>query len=187
MNKKKITILLVVFFISETIKALKKSFSTPIRTYPLGEYSERVPHYVGKRNYGREKRYELIKDLKSNDISSKDTVKIVCGECSDGIRKFAEKAAEKGLNVELISGPTLKEDVEKEINEMKEKFHINFFKANIRPRDHGVLFRKNMYLEEPHDEGGIYETAMVVKNARDDVIASFERHFNDLKRNSTKT
>lgn len=157
--------------VAEAINALKK----PIRTHPLGEFSERVVHFDDGKNVGRIRRKELLKHLSPHSL-----ILIICGELSEGIRDFALEAAKKGHKVEIISGPET-DATDGEIEELKSNKNITYLKALDRPMAHGVLAGRGLYLEDPHKHLEKYDTALVVENARDDVINSFEKHFKELK------
>lgn len=171
MSLKSFKTALIVLLLAGAIKALK----TPVRTYPLGEFSKRIIHEVDSVNYGAIERKELL-----NDVDKEETIYIICGELSNGIRNFAIDAAEKGYNIEIISGPE-PDATEEERNKLKSYDNIRYLKAKNRPKAHGVLAGHNIYLEDPHEHGERYETAIVVRNARDDVINSFKTHFEALK------
>jgi len=159
-----------IYVISDIIAAIKY----PVRSNPLGKSVVRIEHEINGKTQSKKARKILMKDLKAGDH-----VKILCGEFSDNTFEFAKEVLEKGACVEIVSGNL----TDTHINEIKQLLkdypkHVRYFKLNERPIDHGMLIGENIFLEDTHEKGTKYETALVVWKAWKETIEDFNLLFN---------
>jgi hypothetical protein len=149
------------------------AIKTPKKNSPLGESVLKLNHYKNGINQGVVARELLIEDLTPND-----DVKIICGELSHNTFLFIKKVLKKGASLEVIFGNeniTSREDVDK----LLEKYpNFTYTQLKFRPKYHGALIGKNMYLESKHHNGEQYETFLLIKNAWNETINDFKDIFN---------
>jgi len=155
------------------MSAVTSAVMTPVRSSPLGESALRLRHYKDGINQG-----EVARDILAEDLRPNDHVKVICGEFSPNTYKFVQKVLDQGAIVDIISGNDTRTP-HTEIDELLKNYSgkINYFKLGFRPKFHGMLIGKNIFLEDRHLDNKKYKTCIAVRNAWDDTLTKFNKIF----------
>jgi len=145
----------------------------------LGKSVKKVPHFVLKdgerRSLPNEWRLNLIAKVLDKKM---DKIRAICGECNniDSI-KFA---LEQGFSVELICGPSVKDETTKgNIRNLLERYPNRFsvYILGKRPNYHSTLLGNNILLESVHRYDVPYDKAVLIENANEAHVLHFISQF----------
>jgi len=177
-----LTIFLFIFLYLLGVPLLPHSF--------LGGTVLRVPHFALNttikpinslpRQWKKKQIKRAIMEGNKNLI-----IKYITGEFFDS--ETIEYAISNGIKAEVICGPKLgSQKIKHELLSLLIHDNLNIFIMQERPPRHVYVIGRNFFLEDPHEPLIPYDSAIIIEDAKDEILTYFNIKFSNMKERCVK-